>query len=557
MKQLPVGIKDFKAIRNDGNYYVDKSMLIGEILSKNDKFISLYTRPRRFGKSLNLSMLDAFFNIEYKGNTWFDGLEISKHPEYNRYKNVFPVISINLKLGNPESFEFFMERFNLMLKNIFRKFTYLRDSSKIDNETKEDFNKYYSGKKTVADSMIALSDLCLMLESHHNSKVIVLIDEYDGTVNNITDEKLRRKVVSFLGDTLSPLLKDNDSLQMGIVTGVMQITKENIFSGTNNLSVNHILDKGYDEMFGFTDKEVKQICADYGHPEKFEEAKGWYDGYRFGDADIYNPWSILKYVENNFETGTYWANTSGNDLIYKLILEANKELSDDLRILGSGGTVIRDISTALTFDDLKDSKYVYSLMAVSGYLKAIPRGQKYDLTTPEGRKCILSIPNRELFFVFSNLINRAAFVDGGDESKLTDFTVAVTSNDIDAMKESLYKLIMAISSRVLDNEHSYQAFITGLLMSLRGNYDVKADFENGRGYSDIMMTKKKGIGPNVVIELKRSENDRCLEHDAQTALQQIKDRDYAHGLEGKTILYGIAFSGKKPFIISEENQSSD
>ncbi len=552
MKQLPVGIKDFKVIRNDGNYYVDKSMLIGEILSKSDKTISLYTRPRRFGKSLNLSMLDAFFNVEYKGNTWFDGLEISKHPEYNCYKNAYPVISISLKLGNPRDFNDFINMFNSGLFRIFKKFTYLKDSPKIDEETKKIFNKYYTGEKTLADSRDALNVLCSMLEDHHNSKVIVLIDEYDGTVNNITNQELRREVVSFLGDMLSLLLKDNDSLQMGIVTGIMQITKENIFSGTNNLSVNHILSKKYDEMFGFTDEDVKQICIDYGHPEKFEEAKEWYDGYRFGDTDIYNPWSILKYVDEDFEAGTYWANTSSNDLIYELILKANKELSDDLRILGSGGTIVRDISTALTFDDLKDSKNVYSLMAVSGYLKAIPKGRKYDLSTPEGRKCILSIPNRELFFVFSNLINRATFTDGGDESKLTDFTVAVTSNDIDAMKESLYKLITAISSRVLDNEHSYQAFITGLLMSLCGNYDVKADFENGRGYSDIMMTKKKGIGPNVVIELKRSENDRCLEHDAQAALQQIKDKDYAHGLEGKTILYGVAFSGKQPFIISEE-----
>ena len=552
MKQLPVGIKDFKVIRSEDKYYVDKSMLIGEILSNNTKTISYYTRPRRFGKSLNLSMLDAFFNLEYKGNTWFDGLEISKHPEYDCYKNAFPVISINLKLGNTCNFEYFIELFNVMLKKIFRKFTYLRDSPEIDEETKEDFNRYYSGKKTVVDSMVALSDLCSMLESHHKSKVIVLIDEYDGTVNDTTDKELRREIVTFLGNVLSPLLKDNDSLQMGIVTGIMQITKENIFSGTNNLSVNHIMDRQHDEMFGFTNEEVKQICADYGHPGKFEEAKEWYDGYRFGDADIYNPWSVLKYVEKGFEAGTYWANTSSNNLIYDFISKADKELSDDLRILGSGGTVIREVSTELTFDDLKNSKNVYSLMAISGYLKAIPK-QKYDPSTPEGRKCILSIPNRELFFVFSNLINRAAFSEEGDESKLTDFTAAVRTNDTEAMESRLYELMVtAVSSRVLNDEHSYQAFITGMLMSLRENYDVKADFESGREYNDIMMIRKKGIGPNVVMELKKSKNDRQLEHDAKSALQQIKDKDYAHELEGKIIIYGIAFSDKKPFIVSEE-----
>ena len=542
MKPIPVGIQDFKSVRNKGYYFVDKSMLIGQILDQfPEDGVFLYTRPRRFGKSLNLSMLDAFFNLEYKGNTWFDGLEISKHPEYDCYKNAFPVISISLKLGNPRNFEYFIELFNVMLKKTFKKFTYLRDSPEIDKDTKKDFNRYYSGKKTVVDSMIALSDLCSMLESHHKSKVIVLIDEYDGTVNDVTDKELRREIVSFLGDVLSPLLKEGTSRQLGVVTGITQITKENIFSGVNNFTRNDIFDVEYDEMFGFTNEEVKQICADYGHPEKFEEAKEWYDGYRFGDADIYNPWSILNYVQKNFKPETYWVNTSGNEAIYKMLLEADSELTDNLKILGAGGTVSEEVSRTLTFDDLEDIGKVYSLMALAGYLKAIPKGQLYEL----------SIPNRELFFVFSEMLNRVAF-KGGSSSKLLSFTDAIKVNDVAAMKDALYELIVMLSSRVLNDEHSYQAFITGMLMNLCGSYEIRADFENGDGYYDIMMTKRKGDSPNIVIELKRSENDGHLENDAKAVLQQIKDRDYAHGLEGKIILYGIAFSGKKPFIISEE-----
>ncbi len=552
MKQLPVGIQDFITVSNEDYYFVDKSMLIGQILSQRKNGVFLYTRPRRFGKSLNISMLDAFFNIKYKGNTWFDGLEISKHPEYDSFRNAFPVVHIDFKEAVSNNMGGFLRRFNNLVLGAYKEHPYLMESD-IMMDDEKDLYMHLIKKDTVPeDLMDSLKILTMLLKRYHGVKTIVLIDEYDSIVNNVEDKNLRRNIIAFIKEVLSSLLKGNNFLQLGIVTGVMQIVKENIFSGTNNLSVNHILDKRYDEMFGFTDDEVKQICIDYGRPEKFKEAKEWYDGYRFGDADIYNPWSILRYVEEGFETGTYWANTSGNELIYKLISDADRELSDDLRILGSGGTVIRDISTALTFDDLKDSKYVYSLMAVSGYLKAIPKGQKYDLTTPEGRKCILSMPNRELFFVFSNLINRAAFRDGGDESKLTDFTAAVTANDAEAMKSTLYELIVAVSSRVLNDEHSYQAFITGLLMSLCGNYNIKADFENGKGYYDIMMTRKKGNSPNIVIELKRSENSGCLEHDAQAALRQIKNKDYAHGLEGKTILYGIAFSGKEPFIISEE-----
>ena len=545
MKQLPVGIQDFKTVRNEDYYFVDKSMLIGQILSLNSNGVYSITRPRRFGKSLNLSMLDAFFNIKYKGNTWFDGLEISKHPEYDRYKNAFPVISISLKLGNPRDFEYFIGRFNSMLKDVFKKFTYLRDSPKMDEEIKEDFNRYYSGKMTVADSAVALSKLCSMLEDYHNSKVIVLIDEYDGTVNDITDENLRREVVSFLGDMLSPLFKESTSKQLGVVTGVMQIVKENIFSGVNNFSKNNIFDIKFDEMFGFTNEEVKQICADYGHPEKFEEAKEWYDGYRFGNAEIYNPWSILNYVKNDFKPDTYWINTSGNQIVPELLEKADEELRDNLKILGSGDSIGHAVTAELTFDDLDDPDSIYSLMAISGYLKAVPGDEEY----------VLSIPNRELFKVFSQAVSRSVFGNESNSKNLRRFSNALISNNTEAMKRSLEDLFMEnISSRILKDENSYQTFIVAMLMCLFGNYEIKADFENGRGFSDILMRKKKGIGPNVVIELKKSSDDNRLEHGARAAIQQIKDREYAHGLEGRTILYGIAFSGKKPFIISEEIQ---
>lgn len=543
MKQLPIGIQDFKVVRDRNKYFVDKSILIGRILDSNDCGVYLYARPRRFGKSLNLSMIDAFFNIKYKGNTWFDDLEISKHHEHDKYKNAFPVIYIDLKLGDVSDFNKFIEGFNSKLFDIFNDFEYLRHSSKFTDEYKALFARLYAGKKTVTDSELALKTLCSMLKTYHGSKVVVLIDEYDSAVNSITDVNLRREIVSFMKEMLSSLLKGNESLQMGVITGIMQITKENIFSGLNNLIVNNILSKKFDEMFGFTDEEVKQMCADYGHPEKFIEAKEWYDGYRFGDADIYNPWSILNYIYNNFEPAPYWVNTSGNNIIEDLLAHADESVLENLNILGSGGSILHNVKTTLTFDDLaRGPNAIYSLMAISGYLKATLNEEGY----------LLSVPNKELFSVFASIITHAAFDDDGVFDNLSGFSNAVMSNNIPLMERTLYALIVkTLSSRVLDDEHSYQAFIAGMLMSLSGRYRITADFESGKGYYDIMMQNNGGKGCNIIMELKKSKSRNQLEHDAEEAIKQIMSRDYAHGLKGQTVIYGIAFFGKEPHIISD------
>ncbi len=543
MKQLPVGVQDFIELRKTDKYYVDKSMLIGQILSQNDLGVYLYTRPRRFGKSLNLSMLDAFFNVKYKGNTWFDGLEISEHPEFDSYRNAFPVIHLDLKETDSEDMKGYLNNVNNAILKAYRSHIYLQNWDKLTKDEVKLFDDLSMKTITPEDLAVSVSVLSEVLERYHGSKAVILIDEYDGAVNNIKDDNLRRGIVDFIGKLMSHALKGNNSLKLGVVTGIMQITKENIFSGVNNISRRDIFDIEFDEMFGFTNDEVKQICADYGHPEKFEEAKEWYDGYRFGDADIYNPWSILNYIQRNFKADAYWLNTNENSVVFDLISKADKELTDELKILGSGGSIKKSVEPSLTFKDLSKRKSIYSLMAVSGYLKAVPSDNQYEL----------SIPNRELFSVFSKTIGDIVFDDCDGADKLEDFTNAIMENDIPKMKKTLYSFIAeTVSSRVLNDEHSYQAFIAGMLMNLCGSYEIKADFENGKGYSDIMMTRKKGISPNIIIELKRSENDGCLERDANAALRQIKDRDYAHGLEGKTILYGIAFSGKEPFIISEE-----
>ncbi len=368
-------------------YYVDKSMLIGQILSQNSNGVYSITRPRRFGKSLNLSMLDAFFNLEYKGNTWFDGLEISKHPEYDSYKNAFPVIYLDLR-GNSESMCTFFLNMNDAVFGAYRKHLYLRESGTLTEDEEKIFSDLTNRKVIPQILERSIGILSKALERYYGSKTVILIDEYDSIVNNVEDCELRQEIVDFIRKMLSYALKGNNSLQLGVMTGITQVMLNDDFGGLNNVIRDDILNTDFGEMYGFTENEVKQICADYGHPEKFEEAKEWYGGYCFNESEVCNPWSILNYVQKNFRTGLYWAETGGNGVIYDIISNADDGLTENLRTLRSGGTVTEEVDTSVTSDGYIN---VYSLMAVTGYLRAIPKGQLYKL----------SIPNRELRSVFS------------------------------------------------------------------------------------------------------------------------------------------------------------
>ena len=392
MKPIPVGIQDFKTVREDC-YYIDKSMLIGQILSLNSNGVYLITRPRRFGKSLNLSMLDAFFNIKYKGNTWFDGLEISKHPEFDSYKNVFPVIHIDFKNAVSDNMNGFLGRFNNLVLEAYKEHLYLMESDIVMDDEKDLYTHLIKKDIVPEDLMDSLNILSMVLERYHGAKTIVLIDEYDSIVNNVKDEKLRRDIIRFIKNTLSSLLKGNNSLQLGVMTGVTQIILSDDFGGLNNVMRDDILNTDFGEMYGFTDEEVKQICADYGHPEKYAEAKEWYGGYRFNESEVFNPWSILNYVRNNFESGPYWADDNSEKELYDIISKASDNSTRNLQTLISGDNDSGSVETVITFGKYHN---MYSHLAVTGYLRAVPG--EWD--------CELSIPNRELLNMFSKMINR-------------------------------------------------------------------------------------------------------------------------------------------------------
>ena len=272
-------------------------------------------------------MLDAFFNIKYpKDNRWFDGLKVSDCEECMDHKNAYPVIHLDFKDLDSNDLEMFVERLSDKVKSLYVHYRYLRESDDVDEMYKNDFDHIISGTPSMSKLMNSLRILSDMLYAHHGKKTIILLDEYDNPMHNEYGKNFHKDVVGIMRGILSSALKGNDSLMLGVITGVMQVSKESIFSGLNNLEVNNILSKDFDEMFGFTDDEVKAICMEYGHPGKYPEAKEWYDGYRFGDTDVYNPWSIIKYVKSGFEPQTYWAGTSGNSIISDLLESASPEI---------------------------------------------------------------------------------------------------------------------------------------------------------------------------------------------------------------------------------------
>ena len=545
VRALPIGVQDFKEIRESDYLYVDKSDMISQIMSDGAEAYQ-FTRPRRFGKSLNLSMLDAFFNLKYpKDNKWFDGLKISGCKEFQEHKNAYPVIYFDFKDLDANTYELFLKRLSIKISELFIQYEYLENSDKINRVQRSRFDSVYSGTTDESELMNALSLLMKMLYSYHGKKVIVLLDEYDNPIHNAYGKDFHKDIIDVMRGMLSSALKGNDSLMFGVITGVMQISKESIFSGLNNLEVNNIFSKDFDEMFGFTNDEVKAICEEYGHPEKYPEAKEWYDGYRFGNAVVYNPWSVIKYVKSGFDPQTYWAGTSGNSILNDLLESASPEMWDEFRMLAEGKSVPCTINPTVTFQDIHDDEEnIYSMLVMSGYLTV---RRIIDHTS------YVQIPNGEMANVFGSMIlnrfkNKSSMYIGRLSS-------AFITGDVSIIEQYLYDLFASSAGNaMLNDEHSYQAFITGMLMYLNGKYTVKADFEEGNGRYDIRLERKYGDFPNIVIEIKRVPTDSSDElalSKAKDALEQIKERDYIHGLKGNTLLYGIAFRNKRPTVVSE------
>ncbi len=546
MEGMPVGNDDFKEVRDFDYYFVDKSPLIDMVLKSSSK-VMLFTRPRRFGKTLNMSMLDAYLNIKYAGERdRFSDLKISELRPEDPEKNSNIVVNLNFKGLRTQSYEIFETSFKNYIINLYGNFEEIAGSDKVPSALKRWYKELAEG--TADDDTLAKSVkyLCQMIEKHHGKKPIILIDEYDHPMNmTYGDPELHERVKNLMRDVLGEALKTNTSMRFAVLTGVMRISKESIFSGLNNPDVYDVFSKRYDEMFGFTQAEVEKILSDNGHPEKLAEAKEWYDGYRFGDADVYNPWSILKYVDRGFEADSYWAGTSGNSIIKDQLHRCDSDTWKELKALCSGGTISKSIRKEIVYSDLEESRdSLYSVMVATGYLKAIPAG---------GSMYELSIPNKELFRAFADTILTEFGLEAN--AMVFSFVNAVESGDVEKMTSTLGRLMDSLSNRILFDERSYQTFIVGLMANAHKRFEITADYEAGKGYYDIRMKRLYGPGSNAVIEIKRRTKRNVfasMDKLARMALDQIHEKRYYRGLEGETILYGIAFDKKEPTILMEK-----
>ena len=559
-KKLPVGIENFEEFQAENFYYIDKTMFIAELLQNWGK-VNLFTRPRRFGKSLNMSMLKCFFEIGSDPKL-FGGLQIAQERELcEKYMGRFPVISISLKSVDGMNLEAASAALRTVIGNEAGRFRFLRESSALDDEDKNAYKRlinvemdsyasYSMSDSTLRDSLKTLSQL---LNKHYHRKVILLIDEYDVPLDKAFQGGYYDEMVSLIRNMLGNVLKTNDSLYFAVLTGCLRISKESIFTGLNNLNVMTVSDPYFCSSFGFTEQEVLKLLQYYGVEEFLDTIRSWYDGYQFGDTSVYCPWDVIKYVQillrdREAEPENYWANTSGNDLVRRLLGKSDQTARDEIERLINGETVVKEIRQELTYRDIEESvDNIWSVLFSTGYLTW--RGRL------PGKRMELSLPNREIRELFIDLVK-----DWFRERTLTDFDrihrfcAAFPAGDAaliqDMLHDYLWDSISVRDTAVRRNmkENFYHGMVLGLLRS-QGNWLVQSNAETGEGYSDISVCTPDRTG--IVIELKYAEGG-SLEASCETALKQIEERKYAVSLQRrgmKRILkYGIAFYEKECLV---------
>lgn len=556
-KKLPVGIENFEEFSAENFYYVDKTMFIAELLQNWGK-VNLFTRPRRFGKSLNMSMLKCFFEIG-GDQTLFEGLKITEEKSLcEEYMGQFPVISISLKSIDGPDFEAASAALRTVIGDEAGRFRFLRESSSLDEEEKNAYvrliNVEMKSDATYAMSYAALIDslktLSRLLAKHYHRKVILLIDEYDVPLDKAFQAGYYDGMVSLIRNMFGNALKTNDNLYFAVLTGCLRISKESIFTGLNNLNVMTVSDPYFCSSFGFTEEEVLEFLRYYGLEEFQNTVREWYDGYRFGDTSVYCPWDVIKYAQillrdRDAEPENYWANTSGNDLVRRLLKRADQTTRNEIEQLLNGGTIVKNIRQELTYRDIEDSiDNIWSVLYSTGYLTQ--RGRL------PGKQMKLALPNREVKELFIELV-KDWFQETtyADSARIQRFCAAFPAGDASTIQDMLHDYLWDSISvrdtavRATMKENFYHGMVLGLLRS-QGNWLVKSNAETGEGYSDISIQTPDRIG--IVIELKYAD-DGNLEAACAEALKQIEIKKYAEGLRRrslkKILKYGLAFCEKE------------
>ena len=562
LKRLPVGMDDFKEIRKSEFYYIDKTKLIEQVLENWSK-VNLFTRPRRFGKTLNMSMLKWFFEIG-TDTTFFDGLYISKNQALcEEYMGKYPVVLLSLKSVEGLTFEEARASLCELIAGEVRRFKFLEKSDRLDDDEKNTYHDLIfiqNLKETILGTKLkfSLKKISELLYKHYGQKAIILIDEYDVPLDKAFQHGYYREMVTLIRGLFGEAFKTNDFLQFAVLTGCLRISKESIFTGFNNFKVYAANDLRYDEAFGFTNEEVKRLLADYHLEEHFAEVKEWYDGYHFGNADIYCPWDVINYVDDlvfdpQARPKSYWINSSGNELVKRFIDKADTTTRDEIEELIAGHAVKKRIRMDLTYDEVDNTiDNVWSVLFTTGYL------------TREGREMDgiyrLIIPNKEVREVFvlqiSEWFNRVVANDRASTEKINRGFLEGKTEDIQQeLTHFLGESISVLDTKARNEEKEifYHGILIGILKN-NANWAVRSNRESGDGYADILI-KPKNPDTGIVIELKYARSFKELDQACERALEQIKDRRYDEALRedgrNEVLAYGIAFWKKRCKVVVE------
>ena len=547
MKLIPTGIENFKTLIDKNAYYIDKTNFISEVLNEQ---VVLYTRPRRFGKTLNMSMLYYFFSNKEKENSYlFDGLNISRNSEAMKHQNQYPVIFLSLKEMTNLSYERQLNAFSNIIYELLEKNLELLESDHLTDITKNKLNSLHSETASIEDLSTSLRIISQAMFAHYHEKVIILIDEYDVPMQAAYQNDYYDKMVDFLRSVFSSSLKTNDALEKGIMTGCLRISKESIFTGLNNFSSYSILDNIANECFGFTTKEVEQLLSDYQLSQSMNEVREWYDGYRFGDLEIYNPWSTLSYVKYrirdvSFRPVSFWANTSSNSIVMQYIQSGDRRLRNEFEQLMNGQSIIKDIKAELTYREMDNINNIYSFLLLTGYLKAINDlgDHRYELV----------IPNREVYEIYRQSF-MSYFRDYASARKRTLYQELISGNEA-SVNEILNDILMRSISYYDNQESFYHGFLVGLL----NDHEIISNREAGDGRFDLCILPDSILGTVVIIECKHSLSDDDLIEDAVDGAKQITDRNYFGEKRFKkyahAVGYGISFNKKQCYVVKTDEQ---
>lgn len=529
MKLLPTGIENFKTMIDKSAYYVDKTNFIEDVL--NEQVVS-YTRPRRFGKTLNMSMLYYFFSIKEKKNSYlFDDLNISKNKDALKVQNKYPTIFISLKEMKSLTFDAQISSFSNVIYELLEKNLEILSSDQLSDTTKDILNKLHNRSSCIEDLKISLRVITNALYTYYQQKVIVLIDEYDVPLQAAYQNNYYEEMVEFLRSVFSSALKTNDALEKGVMTGCLRISKESIFTGLNNFTAYSVLNNISSESFGFTELEVKQLLKDYNLSEKMDEVKEWYDGYQFGNKEIYNPWSTLMYVKNitqdvSFKPISFWANTSGNDLVVKYIQNGDKKLRKEFDVLMSGQSLIKYIKPELTYREMDNINNIYSFLLLTGYLKVIKdRGEnQYELI----------IPNKEVYEIYKQSF--MSYFEDYTTSKKNELYQELVDGDAQKVNLLLNDILLRSISYFDNQESFYHGFLVGLL----NDYEVVSNRESGNGRFDVCVLPENILGTVVLIECKYSISEDDLIDDAKEGARQIVEKNILKNIDLKNMKMQLA-----------------